>query len=49
MTNKLKLTTALASSLFVLGASAAVAQTTVSGNLALSYLTSKSEIGRAHV
>jgi len=43
MTNKLKLTTALASSLFVLGASAAVAQTTVSGNLALSYLASKSE------
>jgi len=43
MTNKLKLTTALASSLLVLGASSAVAQTTVSGNLALSYLTSKSE------
>jgi len=48
MTNKLKLTTALAGSLMVLGAaSSANAQTYykdgISGNLALSYLSSKSE------
>ena len=43
MTNKLKVTSALVGSLLALSATSAVAQTTVSGNLALSYITAKSE------
>jgi len=48
MTNKLKLTTALAGSLMVLGATSSNAQTYykdgISGNLAISYLATKSEV-----
>jgi hypothetical protein len=43
MTNKLKVTSALVGSLLALSATSAVAQTTVSGNLALSYIAAKSE------
>jgi O-glycosyl hydrolase len=43
MTNKLKVTSALVGSLLALSATSAVAQTTVSGNLALSYISAKSE------
>ena len=43
MTNKLKVTSALVGSLLAVSATSAVAQTTVSGNLALSYIAAKSE------
>ena len=43
MTNKLKVTSALVGSLLAVSATSAVAQTTVSGNLALSYIAVKSE------
>ena len=59
MKNTLKLTTALVGSMLTLGVSSAVAQTTVSGNLALSYFATSNastantaqtfKIGRAHV